>query len=73
MYLVTSSFMNVNDLGLLTVEDLQEGAVYNWMGLGEYGKAEDLSGFSSLFNINRSYALPTDKTALAALDVIKIM
>lgn len=59
-YLVIVSFIHVNSLGLMTVEDLQEGAVYNWMGFGEYGKAEECGAFASLFNTHRAFSLPTD-------------
>ena len=49
-FLICVSFMNVNSLGLMTKKDLQKGSVYNWMGFGEYGKAEELSGFAAFFN-----------------------
>jgi len=45
---------------MLSIEDLQEGRVYNWMGFGTYGKAEELSGFAAIFNANRVFSLPKE-------------
>ena len=72
-YLVVISFVNIADLGLLSVEDLQKGSVYNWMGFGEYGKAEDLGSFCSLFNTKRVYSLPTDEAALKKIDTAAVI
>jgi len=62
--------MNVNALGLMNKEELQEGSVYNWMGLGTYGKAEELTGFPALFNANRVFSLPIDEDALKEIDFV---
>jgi hypothetical protein len=35
------------------------------MGFGEYGQAEDLNWFTSLFNAPRAYYLPSEEAELA--------
>ena len=69
VFLVTVSFMNVNALGLMKKEDLQEGRIYNWLGLGTYGQAEDLDSFSSLFNAPRAFSLPVDDAEITNIDI----
>lgn len=40
------------------------------MGFGTYGKAEELTGFPAIFNVNRIFSLPTNEEELKELDFI---
>ena len=40
------------------------------MGFGTYGKAEELTGFPAIFNVNRIFSLPTNEEELKEIDSI---